>query len=69
MTIPKPYYGIIIRHKFTSVYRLTGQGEGEGLTPFLPAEGGLAREGGGLFDTLADWVAAYTGEGGVEGGV
>lgn len=23
------------------------RGEGEGLTPFLPAEGGLAREGGG----------------------
>ena len=25
--------------------------------------------GGGLFDILADGVAAYTGEGGVEGGV
>ena len=41
------------------------RGEGEGLTPFLPAEGGLAREGGGLFDILADGVAAYTEEGGV----
>ena len=31
--------------------------------------GSRTRRGGGVVDILADWVAAYTGEGGVEGGV